>query len=137
MITVADTPTTEKPPEYDTVCSQIDPPCYDDAIKLSPANLLQTKYYQNIALPNYNDLDVNGSNNNSSSSSTHTNQPNSQTNVFTARNHANSQCDNIASRNNAFTTITIEQTASPSSNETSITQKLHDADNSVSTPSTS
>lgn len=56
MISVADQTTNEKPPEYDTVV--LEPPCYDDAIKLCPANLLQTKQYQDISLPNYNDLGI-------------------------------------------------------------------------------
>lgn len=60
VISVGDQPTMEKPPEYDTVVI-LDPPCYDEAIKLNPANLLQTKYYQDILLPNYADLDISGS----------------------------------------------------------------------------
>lgn len=37
----------------------LEPPCYDDAIKLSPSTLLQSKPYKDAALPNYSDLDVN------------------------------------------------------------------------------
>lgn len=67
VISVADQTVNEKPPEYDTVV--LEPPCYDDAIKLSPATLLQTKLYQDISLPNYNDLAI-GNQSNSNSPST-------------------------------------------------------------------
>lgn len=53
-------PISEKPPEYDSVV--LEPPSYDDAIKLDPANLLQTKLYTAAVLPNYNDLATNNSN---------------------------------------------------------------------------
>lgn len=140
MITVADPIQTEKPPEYDAVCSQSEPPCYDDAIKLSPANLLQTKYYQNIALPNYNELDINaasnyGTSNNSCSTSSQRDLEYGAPSVFSVRNTTNSHSDTIASRNSAFTAITIEQTASQSTNESCITQKPHD--DNVSRPSSS
>lgn len=61
IISVADPPISEKPPEYDSVV--LEPPCYDDAIKLSPSTLLESKPYKDAMLPNYNDLDgnVNGS----------------------------------------------------------------------------
>lgn len=141
MISVADPPTTEKPPEYDTVCI-VDPPCYDDAIKLNPANLLQTKYYQDVSLPNYNDLEISGTNNItattttncSNSSTTRNDQENSQSNTVetTRYNTNNSQIENVTNRNNAFIAITIEQSASNSSNENSITQKTPEYDSVAS-----
>lgn len=139
MISVADPPTTEKPPEYDTVCI-VDPPCYDDAIKLNPANLLQTKYYQDVSLPNYDDLEINESH--TCSSNQHPNnsqQSDSVTSTTTAispnNNNPNEQnVTNSCSSNNAFTVITIVQSASNSSpsNERSITEKSTDCDSIAS-----
>lgn len=102
VISVADQTTNEKPPEYDTVV--LEPPCYDDAIKLSPANLLQTKQYQDISLPNYNDLGI-------------ANQSN-----------VNNQ-NPISNNNNTFTVITIDETSANAINDcssTSITSKPAD-----------
>lgn len=96
VITVSEQIINEKPPEYDTVV--LEPPCYDDAIKLSPANLLQTKQYQDISLPNYNDLDI------------------------ANQSISNSQSTN----NNTFTVITIDETSPNAVNDyssTSITSK--------------
>lgn len=147
VISVADPPTVEKPPEYDTVVI-LDPPCYDDAIKLNPANLLQTKHYQDMSLPNYADLDITGSINSNSSTSTpvtsnnsHQDLDNSQLNgVITTRNgtnnhnnsvsQTNSQVENVSnSSSNSSTVITIEQTAS---DEHSITHKSADCDSVAS-----
>lgn len=71
VINVADQRTSEKPPEYDTVV--LEPPCYDDAIKLSPATLLQTKQYQDISLPNYNELGMVANQSNANSQNINTN----------------------------------------------------------------
>lgn len=149
VISVGDQPTTEKPPEYDTVVI-LDPPCYDDAIKLNPANLLQTKYYQDILLPNYADLEItgnmnvsngshhptttniinertsdNGRNNSSSggSSSSTSNSYNSNSISQTNRSENN---ENLVNSHNPSVIITIEQTASDLSNEHSIRQKTSD-----------
>lgn len=65
---MAEQPLSEKPPEYDSVV--LEPPCYDDAIKLSPSTLLQSKPYKDGMLPNYNDLDMNGSMNGSTNAFT-------------------------------------------------------------------
>lgn len=56
MITVADHPISEKPPEYNAVV--LEPPCYDDAIKLSPVDLMNTKYYNDMSLPSYNEVRI-------------------------------------------------------------------------------
>lgn len=161
VITVADPVTTEKPPEYDAVVI-LDPPCYDDAIKLSPANLLKTKLYQDVSLPNYDDLEISEpympnqnpdnvnvqqqqashqwttsstayNNNNNCNNSNHVNVNSNQTNE--SQNVTNSSCSD-----NAFTMITIVQTAPNSSNEQqhnphqqhSITQKSNDCNIVVS-----
>lgn len=153
VISVADPPTVEKPPEYDTVVI-LEPPCYDEAIKLNPANLLQTKYYQDVSLPNYADLEITGNIvNNSNGSSTTTNavastnianssqdQDNSQSNgVITTRNGTTNNSNSISQTNenvsnscNTSTVITIEQTASDLTNEHSITRKSSDCDSVAS-----
>lgn len=141
MISVADPPTVEKPPEYDTVVI-LDPPCYDEAIKLNPANLLQTKYYQDVSLPNYADLEINGSINISNSSTTNHEPNNSQQNgVITTRNGTNNSSNSISQTNNLsenvansnpLTVITIEQTALDLINEHSITQKTNDIESGPS-----
>lgn len=151
VISVADPPTVEKPPEYDTVVI-LEPPCYDEAIKLNPANLLQTKYYQDVSLPNYADLEItgniNGSNTTTTTSSTvaiaNTNnsqdQDNSQSNgVITTRNGTTNNSNSVSQTNenvsnscNTSTVITIEQTASNLTNEHSITRKASDCDSVAS-----
>lgn len=152
MISVADPPTVEKPPEYDTVVI-LEPPCYDEAIKLNPANLLQTKYYQDVSLPNYADLEINGNINGSNTTTmtssagaavnaTNNNQEqdNSQSNgVITTRNGTTNNSNSISQTNenvsnscNAATVITIEQTASDLSNGHSITLKPTDCDSVAS-----
>lgn len=155
VISVADPPTVEKPPEYDTVVI-LDPPCYDEAIKLNPANLLQTKYYQDVSLPNYADLEISrsingttatittssssgsGSSNNSAVASTDLSQPNGviTTTMGTANNNSNSISqtnENVSSNGcNTSTVITIEQTASDLTNEHSITRKSSDCDSIAS-----
>lgn len=107
VITVSEQVINEKPPEYDTVV--LEPPCYDDAIKLSPANLLQTKQYQDISLPNYNDLGA------------------------AIQSNSNGQTTN----NNTFTVITIDETSPNAVNDcssTSITSKPTE-DSPASNPS--
>lgn len=151
VISVTDPPTVEKPPEYDTVVI-LDPPCYDEAIKLNPANLLQTKYYQDVSLPNYADLEIagsinisNGSNatNNTSAVSSNLDEENGQSNGVIAtrngtNNHSNSvsqtnnQVENVSNSCNPSTIITIEQTASNLTNEQSIRQKSADCDSVAS-----
>lgn len=147
VISVADPPTVEKPPEYDTVVI-LDPPCYDEAIKLNPANLLQTKYYQDVSLPNYADLEIVSNINTTTTTLANSNnsqqiQENSQRNgVITTRNGTNninntfSQTnENVSNSFNPSTVITIEQTAvSDLTNEHSIKQKSNDCD-SVSSES--
>lgn len=98
VISVSDQTTNEKPPEYDTVV--LEPPCYDDAIKLSPANLLQTKQYQDILLPNYNDLGM-------------ANQSNANSQTITVVDATNN--------NNTFTVITIDETSPNAVNDSSST----------------
>ncbi len=44
MITIPDVQMLEKPPEYDAVV--VEPPSYDDAIKLSPSDLLNPNTYK-------------------------------------------------------------------------------------------
>lgn len=145
VISVADPPTVEKPPEYDTVVI-LDPPCYDEAIKLNPANLLQTKYYQDMSLPNYNDLEITESINVSNCSTTHHDQENSQPNggipTRNATNHHHNSSSNSVSQINTVenvvnsrypsTVITIEQTASDLANGHSITRKSGDCDSVAS-----
>lgn len=152
VISVADPPTVEKPPEYDTVVI-LEPPCYDEAIKLNPANLLQTKYYQDVSLPNYADLEITGNINGSSNTTTTTSstvaiantnnsqdQDNSQSNgVITTRNGTTNNSNSVSQTNenlsnscNTSTVITIEQTASNLTNEHSITRKLNDCDSVAS-----
>lgn len=154
MISVADPPTVEKPPEYDTVVI-LEPPCYDEAIKLNPANLLKTKYYQDVSLPNYADLEITGNINGSNTTTTITttsstvaianpnnnqDQDNSQSNgVITTRNGTNNNSNSISQTNenvsnscNTSTVITIEQTASNLTNEHSITRKTSDCDSVAS-----
>lgn len=80
----------EKPPEYDSVV--LEPPCYDDAIKLSPSTLLQSKPYKDAVLPSYSDLDVNV-------------------------NASNNNNNNVNNNNNAFTVITIVQSSSEAPTE--------------------
>ncbi|XP_031623442.1 uncharacterized protein LOC116340861 isoform X2 [Contarinia nasturtii] len=139
VISVADPPTVEKPPEYDTVVI-LDPPCYDEAIKLNPANLLHTKYYQDVSLPNYADLEI------AAHISTTYERDNIQQNtvdggVITTRNGTSSNSNSISQTNenvvsnscNASTVITIEQqTASDFTNEHSITHKSSDCDSVAS-----
>lgn len=145
VISVADPPTVEKPPEYDTVVI-LEPPCYDEAIKLNPANLLQTKYYQDMSLPNYNDLEITESINVSNCSTTHQDPDNSQqSSVISTRYATNNQhnsnsnsvsqtnmVENLVNNRNPSTVITIEQTASDLSNGHSITRKSGDCDSVAS-----
>ncbi|XP_055299825.1 uncharacterized protein LOC129567191 isoform X2 [Sitodiplosis mosellana] len=147
VISVADPPTVEKPPEYDSVVI-LEPPCYDDAIKLNPANLLQTKYYQDVSLPNYADLEISRNINATTTSSSNDSVANispdpgiSQPNgVITTRNGtANSSSNSISQTNenvsnscSPSTVITIEQTASDLANEHSITRKSSDCDSVAS-----
>lgn len=116
MISVGDHPTSEKPPEYDTVV--LEPPCYDDAIKLNPANLLQTKYYQDISLPNYNDLRI--------------------TNVNVDIVSPNDDCAVNSNNNqytNTYTAITIVESSSNATNDCSITTKTIDDSSSANNQS--
>lgn len=142
MIAVADPVTTEKPPEYDTVVV-LEPPCYDDAIKLNPANLLKTKCYQDISLPNYDDLEINEqcspirTNSHQQCNSVIVNEM--RNNVSPTNNNTNTNQNELNVTNsssscsqNAFTVITIVQSASNSSNEHSITQKTTDCDSVAS-----
>lgn len=138
VISVAEQTTVEKPPEYDTVVI-LDPPCYDDAIKLNPANLLHTKYYQDVSLPNYNDLEITGSLNVSNCSSATQDHANShQSGAISAPNgtHCSNSVsqtnNNVANSCNPSTVITIEQTASDLSNEHIITHKSADSDSVAS-----
>lgn len=147
MISVADQPTVEKPPEYDTVVI-LDPPCYDEAIKLNPANLLHTKYYQDVLLPNYAELEITGSIHvsNCSRSNVDESSDNGQNGVITTRNGTNSSnninnsisqannqnSENVTNSCNPSTAITIEQTASDLTNEHSITRKSNDNDSVAS-----
>lgn len=144
----------EKPPEYDTVVI-LDPPCYDDAIKLNPANLLHTKYYQDVLLPNYADLEIAGNIDASNCSRTIGNvgADNSRPNdVITTRNattnninsnnnnsnHSQTNSENnVTNSYNPSVAITIEQTASDFivTNESNSTQKSGDND-SVASQST-
>lgn len=152
VITVANPVTTEKPPEYDTVVI-LDPPCYDDAIKLNPANLLKTKQYQDVSLPKYDDLEIsepympnqNQDNVNAeqqqtlqhhwtTSSTTNYNNINDNSNQTNESQNVTNNCSD-----NAFTVITIVQTAPNSSNEQqhphqqhSITRKSNDCDSVAS-----
>lgn len=158
VISVGDQPTMEKPPEYDTVVI-LEPPCYDDAIKLNPANLLQTKYYQDILLPNYADLEITGSISMSNCSDHPTNSCRQQNDVFTTSNsscstntdsnnhninsisnsisqaNSNGNNEHFVNSHNPSTVITIEQTPSDFSNEYSSRQKAGDND-SVASEST-
>lgn len=136
VISVADPPTVEKPPEYDTVVI-LDPPCYDEAIKLNPANLLQTKYYQDVSLPNYDDLEIAG--HISTSYETENVQQNGASRNGTNCSNSNSisqtnNNENVGSHScNDSTVITIEQqTASNLTNEHSITHKSSDCDSVAS-----
>lgn len=161
MITIADPVTTEKPPEYDTVVI-LDPPCYDDAIKLNPANLLKTKQYQDVSLPNYDDLEIsepympnrNQDNINVEqhqalqhqwTTSSTTNNNNSNRNNINVNSNQTNESQNVTNScsDNAFTVITIVQTAPNSSNEQqyshqqqqqqhSITRKSNDCDSVAS-----
>lgn len=104
IISMGSQPSGEKPPEYETVV--LEPPCYDDAIKLSPANLLQAQLYKDAALPAYSVLS----------------QPAVASPVVRNNN------GNSGSANNTFTVITIVS-HSPESTSSSKTVEASDLSN--------
>lgn len=127
MISVADQPTTEKPPEYDTVVV-LEPPCYAEAIKLNPANLLQTKHYQDVLLPNYADLEITGNIDMSNCSHHPTTTTTTINNERTSDNSRRQQNDaitrssntNISSSSNSNNSNSISQTTNSNENNANL-----------------